>query len=286
MLADVVPLLRCPTCRGQLAIVPGALRCNAGHAFDVARQGYVNLLGAASPGSADTAAMVLARAEFLAAGHYRPLADAVAAAAGAGEGPVIEVGAGTAYYLGVALDRRPASVGLALDVSVAASRRAARAHRRVGAVVADAWARLPVADGCADTAIVAFAPRGGAEIARVLRPGGHLVVLTPLPGHLGELVEPLGLLAVDDRKDERLRTALAPWFAVMATQTLQFGLRLDAGDAVRVAAMGPSAFHTAAGELRRRVAGLVLPVEVTAAVTVTTLQPHHPHTHLRRDHVP
>ena len=53
------------------------LRCNAGHAFDVARQGYVNLLGAAAPGSADTAGMVQARAEFLAAGHYRPFAEAV-----------------------------------------------------------------------------------------------------------------------------------------------------------------------------------------------------------------
>ena len=274
MLADVVPLLRCPTCHGQLATVPGALRCNLGHAFDIARQGYVNLLGAASPGSADTAAMVQARAEFLAAGHYRPLAEAVAAAVG--EGPMVEVGAGTAYYLAATLDERAGAVGVALDVSVAASRRAARAHPRVGAVVADAWGRLPLADGCAGTVLVVFAPRGGAEIARVLGPGGRLVVLTPTREHLRELVEPLGLLAVDEHKDERLRASLGPWFAVTTTQTLQLGLRLDAGDLVRLAAMGPSAFHTAPDELRRRVAGLAQPAEVTAAVTVTTLQPH-PH---------
>lgn len=274
MLADVVPLLRCPTCQGQLIVASHALRCKAQHTFDIARQGYVNLLGAAPPGSADTAAMVLARAEFLAAGHYRPLAEAVAAAVGPGERPVVEVGAGTAYYLAATLDQRPASVGVALDVSVPASRRAARAHHRVGAVVADAWGVLPLADDCADSVLVVFAPRGGAELARVLRPDGRLVVLTPQREHLRELVQPLGLLGVDEHKGDRLQAALAPWFAVTATRTLQIGLRLDAEDVVRVAAMGPSAFHTAAAELRRRVVGLTLPAEVTAAVTITTLQPH------------
>ncbi len=274
MLADVVRLLRCPTCHRPFKLSLDVLRCNAGHAFDVARQGYVNLLGAPSPGSADTAGMVQARAEFLAAGHYRPFAEAVAAAAG--EGPVVEVGAGTAYYLAATLDHRPTAVGLALDVSVAASRRAARAHPRAGAVVADAWGRLPLADGCAGSVLVVFAPRGGAEIARVLAPGGRLVVLTPTQEHLRELVEPLGLLGVDQRKDERLHAALAPWFAVTATLPLRLDLALNADDVFRLAAMGPSAFHTVPDELRERVAGLALPVEVTAAVTVTTLEPHPP----------
>ena len=250
------------------------LRCDAGHAFDVARQGYVNLLGAAAPGSADTAGMVQARAEFLAAGHYRPFAEAVAVAAG--EGPVVEVGAGTAYYRAATRDQRPTAVGLALDVSVAAARRAARAHPRLGAVVADAWGRLPLADGCAGSVLVVFAPRGGAEIARVLAPGGRLVVLTPTQEHLRELVEPLGLLGVGQRKDERLHVALAPWFAVTATLPLRLDLVLNADDVVRLAAMGPSAFHTAPDDLRKRVAGLALPVEVTAAVTVTTLELHPP----------
>ncbi len=272
MLADVVRLLRCPTCGGALQPTPGSLRCNENHTFDVARQGYVNLLGAAEHGSADTAAMVRAREEFLAAGHYAPLAGAVAGAAGEGDGPVVEIGAGTAYYLAATLDARPSSVGLALDISVPAARRAARAHTRAGAVVADAWSTLPVVDGCAEVALVVFAPRGAAEIARVLRPGGRLVVLTPGPQHLTELVYVLGLLGVDDRKGERLHAALDPAFDVVDEVALRRSMHLTTADVGRLAAMGPSAFHTSPDDLRRRVAGLPEVVEVTAAVTVTTFR--------------
>ncbi|WP_336245507.1 putative RNA methyltransferase [Nonomuraea sp. SYSU D8015] len=79
MLGDIVEYLICPVCRADLRLGEGVLRCAGGHAFDVARQGYVSLLvGSRPPGTADSAAMVAARAEFLDAGHYAPLADAVA----------------------------------------------------------------------------------------------------------------------------------------------------------------------------------------------------------------
>ncbi|MGP3961371.1 putative RNA methyltransferase [Nonomuraea sp. 3N208] len=79
MLADIVEYLICPVCRAGVRLDEEALRCANGHAFDVARQGYVSLLvGSRPPGTADSAAMVAARAEFLDAGHYAPLADAVA----------------------------------------------------------------------------------------------------------------------------------------------------------------------------------------------------------------
>ncbi|MEV4567342.1 putative RNA methyltransferase [Nonomuraea sp. NPDC049419] len=81
MLADIVEHLICPVCRADLRLDGAALRCAAGHSFDVARQGYVSLLvGSRPPGTADSAAMVAARAEFLDKGHYAPLADALAGA--------------------------------------------------------------------------------------------------------------------------------------------------------------------------------------------------------------
>lgn len=273
MLADVATLLRCPRCHTGVRADATVLRCQRGHQFDVGRQGYVNLLGTAPPATADTAAMVQARAQFLASGHYLPLAQAVCVAVGPGEGPVVEIGAGTAYYLAAVLHARPRSVGVAIDVSVPASRRAARAHRRIGAVVADAWGSLPLMDQCADAVLVVFAPRGGAEIARVLRPGGRLVVLTPAADHLGELVEPLGLIGVDPRKDERLRAALDPWFVVREAVSVRFGMALDVADVEHLAAMGPSAFHTSPAERQRRVAALALPASVTAAATLTTFCP-------------
>ncbi|MEV1169409.1 putative RNA methyltransferase [Nonomuraea sp. NPDC049784] len=79
MLADIVEFLVCPVCRAGVRLDADALRCANGHAFDVAKQGYVSLLvGNKPPGTADSAEMVAARARFLDAGHYAPLQDAVA----------------------------------------------------------------------------------------------------------------------------------------------------------------------------------------------------------------
>ena len=74
MLADVVEHLICPVCRGHLELQRNALQCPAGHSFDIARQGYANLLsGDVKPGTADTPEMVRARDAFLSAGHFAPL---------------------------------------------------------------------------------------------------------------------------------------------------------------------------------------------------------------------
>ncbi len=60
--------LRCPVCQSSLSYEAGSLRCPAGHSFDVAKQGYVNLLGK-PPKNADTPDMVAARERFLAGGR-------------------------------------------------------------------------------------------------------------------------------------------------------------------------------------------------------------------------
>ena len=275
MLPDVIDLLRCPHCGDRLELGEGAARCAAGHSFDVARQGYLNLLpGDARTGSADTAAMVRARAAFLDAGHYTPIADAVASAAdevvGAGEGAVVDLGAGTGYYLAAVLDRLTAARGLALDISKHALRVAARAHPRIGAVGCDAWVGLPVRDTAAALAINVFAPRDPAELARVLAPGGALVVVTPNPGHLRELVSAVGMLTVQERKRERLTGKLGALFEHVAETAVERPLMLDHDDLAVLVAMGPSARHLDEREIEQRVTALADPLAVTLSVTVAT----------------
>jgi 23S rRNA (guanine745-N1)-methyltransferase len=267
MLPAVVECLACPYCGLSLSEVDGALRCARRHSFDLARQGYATLLpaGARGPGG-DDAAMVAARAEFLAAGHYAPLTAAVVAAAGTG-GPVLDVGAGTGTHLAAVLDADPAAVGIALDASRYAARRAARAHPRAGAVVADAWTGLPVRTGAAGLVLDVFSPRNGPEIARVLRPGGLLVVVTPGPDHLAGLVDVLGGLQVDAAKDSRLAAALEPHLAPVDRTGHRWELALSRADAARAVAMGPSARHLA--DLAERVAALAEPVRATASIVVS-----------------
>lgn len=232
--------LRCPVCQQPLSLADRALRCPAGHTFDVARQGYVNLLGRAAPHNADTAAMVAARQRFLGAGWYAPIVEAVGRAL-EGRRRIVEVGAGTGHYLAAALSRPGAedALGLATDVSVPASRRAARAHPQMAAVVADTWAGLPLLDGVADAVLCVFAPRNPDEFRRILVPGGRVVVVVPGPGHLLELRKAHGLLDIEEHKAQRIAEGL--WHATVETRT--FALRLDAQAATDLVGMGPNAFH-------------------------------------------
>jgi 23S rRNA (guanine745-N1)-methyltransferase len=272
MLADVVPYLRCPVCAGDLAGDERVLRCATGHSFDIARQGYAGLLtGNAHIGTADTADMVAARAEFLHGGHFAPLAELVAERAAAGapdEGCVLDAGAGTGYHLSAVLDRLPGRPGVALDISKHALRRAAKAHPRIGALTWDVWRPLPVRTGTVGVLLDVFAPRNAAEFHRVLRPDGILLVVTPAARHLDELVGPLGLLTVDPRKPERVADAIGERFRPAGTWPLEFPMRLTHGEIAALVGMGPSARHTDPGDLRKRVSALPEPVLVTAAFEV------------------
>ena len=277
MLPQVVALLACPHCGGELRPVGReALRCPTGHAFDVARQGYVNLRGGdARAATGDTAHMVEARAAFLAAGHFAPITRAVTEASRTAgcAGVVVDLGAGPGHHLARVLDALPAGVGLALDASKHAARRAARAHPRAGAVVCDAWRTLPVRTGVAGLVLSVFAPRNGPEIARVLAPGGAAVVVTPTRRHLAELVPTLGLLGVEVGKRERLEAQLAPHLTRASEQEHDVAMTLGHEDVARLVAMGPSAWHVDPEETRRRIARLPEPLEVTASVTLATFRP-------------
>ncbi len=286
-LACIVDLLRCPHCRQPLTLSGPALRCPAGHSFDVARQGYVNLLAGRAPrANADSAAMVQARDRFLTAGHYHGLTEAIADLAGPAldestcdestcdestrdestRDPVIlEAGAGTGHYLARLLDRLPTARGIATDLSVAACRRAARAHPRLGAVVADTWAGLPVADGCLDLVLVVFAPQNVTDFVRMLRPGGLLLVAAPTSQHLSGIREPLGLLEVRTDKQRRLTEVLGDRFEPVATTAVAEELLLTAADLIDLVSMGPNAHHQDA-ELRQRIEQLAPPRQVSCAV--------------------
>ena len=252
MRPDAVALLRCPHCRSPLSLRDRSLSCAEGHSFDLARQGYVNLV----PAPGDTAAMVSAREAFLGAGHldFFPL-DA--------GGVVVDAGSGPAHHLAATR----ADLGIALDSSTAALRRAAR--RAAAAVGCDLWKELPLRSGVADTVLSVFSPRNGAEFARILRPGGSLITVTPAPDHLAELIEHLGLLSVDPDKEQRLQAKLTGLFEQDGGERYERTLELSHDDALAAARMGPSAWHLEPGELEGRISVLPEPLAVTAAVEVT-----------------
>ncbi|MGE5287257.1 MAG: putative RNA methyltransferase [Micromonosporaceae bacterium] len=279
-LGAVAEFLICPVCGDGLRPAQGGgLRCASRHSFDRARQGYVSLLtGGTATGMGDTAEMVKSREEFLAAGHYAPAAAMLAdfaAHAGwpTGRGLVVDAGAGTGYYLRSVLDRLPAAVGLALDISKPALRRAARAHPRACAVAWDIRQPFPIRPGVASLVLNVFAPRNGAEFRRILRPDGALLVVTPTAAHLGSLMPALGLLSVDSHKDARMERSLSPHFVLEQRDERALALNLPRAHIKALVRMGPSAHHLRDDEIERRTAALAEPVCVTASFAVSVYRP-------------
>ncbi|TCK66160.1 putative RNA methyltransferase [Curtobacterium sp. PhB136] len=273
---DLLPVLACPVCREPLGRTGvGQAGCANGHRFDEAKQGHLTLLPAKRRAlTADTPEMVDARIRFLGRGHYAPVERALAAVVSSADAPgvVLDVGSGPGTYLAHALDASDPSdpsdpagrLGVALDLSAVAIRRAARVHVRAGAVVGDVTERLPIVDGAAAVVLDVFAPRNQREYARVLHEDGVLAVVTPRAGHLAELAE--ATISVDPEKERRLHDSLTPSFVQSSSEDLTWTMDLSAEDVHDVVHMGPSHHHVAPD-------AVFAPATVTAAVTVSTWVP-------------
>ena len=191
---------RCPLCGDALAETPSGLRCPAGHCFDRAREGYVNLLPVNRKHSklpGDDKVMVAARRAFLEKGWYRPLREALAALAAELTGPapvVLDAGCGEGYYTAgvreALLDAGKAPEVLGIDISKAALQKAGKRCPGIAFAVASAY-RLPVADGSVELLLNVFSPLAIEEFRRVLAPGGAYLYAVPGAMHLWEMKEVL-----------------------------------------------------------------------------------------------
>ncbi|MDX1466980.1 MAG: methyltransferase domain-containing protein [Halomonas sp.] len=290
MSATPFEALACPLDGEALTRRDGAWRCSAGHSFDIARQGYVHLLPVQQKRSrdpGDSKAMVAARQRFLEAGHYRPVADAVARAVLAGTGPeplsCLDAGCGEGYYLrelartcdekrdevGAEKGEAPPSLSLlGLDISKWAVLAAARQGKQAG--VPASWvvgsnAHLPVQTGTLDRLLCLFGFPVAAEFARVMRPGGVLLTAEAGSDHLRELRE----IIYPRLKPERAAESAAPaGFARLDTETLRYPLALEgAAPIADLLAMTPHLYR-ASVEGRERAAALDA-LTVTVEVRLT-----------------
>lgn len=285
MLADIIDVLSDPIDGTDLHGVDqwSALESASGHRYPVAADGYVTLPGPRGLGyHGDDESMIAARETFLAGGHFAQFVEAVTGAVAdvLDDGgvphdatPVImEVGAGTGYYLAHTLDAIEGSRGIGIDVSVSAAQRLAGCHPRVGAVIADAWSRLPIKDNSVDVITVIFAPRNAEEFSRVLTDNGQVVVLTALHGHLTELRQPLGIVDVETDKVERmLEQASGHLRLVGEPETVEFTMMLDQAAIAAQIGMSPSARHIRPDYLEARIRELPPTMTITAKAAITRL---------------
>lgn len=220
-------VLLCPVCGQALTRTENVWRCHAGHCFDVARQGYVNLLTvdrkhARHPG--DTKEQVAARKAFLDAGYYTPIADAVCRLLVPHQPKaVLDAGCGEGYYLTRLQSAWPQAEYAGIDISKDAVRFAAVRNKQALWLTGTA-AALPFPDGSFDAVLSMFALTAEQEFARVLRPGGRFLQVLAGPEHLmglKSIIYPTIL-----RKEKALRPDL-PGFRLETSETLEFSFAVE-----------------------------------------------------------
>ena len=245
--------LICPICEKPLRREENRLVCPENHSFDMARQGYVNLLPvqrrhSAHPG--DTKEQVLARRAFLEGGCYAPIADALIDAAkkyGA-SGPILDVGCGEGYYC-TRLAKAMSAELVGLDISKDAVRYAAGKYKDARWLCATA-ARIPVENGGAGLLTSLFAITLPEEFHRVLREDGLFFQVLAAQDHL------LGLKRIiyDELlfRDKDIVPEL-PGFALLKSIPIRFSFTVEGQQVQNLFAMTPHLFRVSkAGAERLR----------------------------------
>ena len=241
----------CPICREALTQTPGAWRCGKGHSFDVARQGYVNLLPVQNKHSlhpGDTKEQVLARRAFLDSGCYQPILDAVCQTAlrHGCTGPILDVGCGEGYYS----SRLAEALGgelVGLDISKEAVRCAASRHKDAAWLCATA-AHLPVTDGSVGLLTSLFALTLPKEFSRVLRPEGFYLQVLAMEDHL------LGLKSViyeELTHKEKDSVPTLPGFTLTESVPVRFTFTVEGAQVQNLLAMTPHYYRISKEGARR-----------------------------------
>jgi len=176
-------MLICPVCGAPLTFCNGAMRCEKRHSFDVAKEGYVNLLRSNRSGDriGDDKFSARSRRDFLNKGYYAPLQNALRREFAGKTGALLDICCGEGYYT-AALGENPALSVYGFDISREMVRLAAK--RGKGQYFVANMAAIPVPDGAFDYATHLFAPFNEGEFARILKPGGRLYTVVPGARHL------------------------------------------------------------------------------------------------------
>jgi len=181
--------LRCPLCHLPLLHNTQGLACTNRHQFDRAKEGYFNLLPVQNKHSrepGDAKEQLQARRQFLQAGFFDPLKKRLQELLPAATKTLLDIGCGEGYFTAGLSDALPQAQVYGIDIAKAGVRMAAKRVKdktNLTYCVASSF-DLPFTDESIDVITRIYAPSKDAELRRVIKPGGHLVIVTPGENHL------------------------------------------------------------------------------------------------------
>lgn len=248
------------------------LKCVAGHSFDIARQGYVNLLtNKTFIKNADTAAMINARQHMHARPFFQDLARQISdicveVSQSSPAATVVEPGGGSGFYANGVIRRVDAARAVSFDISVHAAKVCAQQSERVAAVVADVWQKWPVADDSADVVLSVFSPRNFMETERVLKTGAVLILVTPEEDHFVEIRTKFNALGIQNHKNEKIAASLENFTNIHQLVHKSTEL-LDGSDMFNSLISGPNGHHIATADTQMFTN--IEPIHVTHCVNIS-----------------
>ena len=241
----------CPICQTPLKqhLPSKGYYCSNKHHFDLAKEGYLNLLPAQHKKSkepGDSRAMMRARRNFLEAGFYQPMAEALAKTIDRHKSDntpmhILDVGCGEGYYCRQieALSQYSESLDLhGIDIAKNAIFAAAKKQKNARFIVASNKS-MPYADQYFDLLLRVYAPSNDKEIIRLLKTNGLLLIVTPGPRHLWQLKE----FIYNEVKEHTLDVPLPEGFTQIDKQRISFKIQPDQDQRMALLQMTPFAWR-------------------------------------------
>ena len=235
--------LLCPLCGGNLTKEDRVWQCENRHSFDIARQGYVNLLPVQQKRSlqpGDTKEQVISRRAFLDGGFYAPILNALCQLVADHKcaSPILDIGCGEGYYSSHLAQALNAEL-VGLDISKEAVRYAAARYKNALWLCASA-ARLPVADQSVGLITSLFALTIPEEFLRVLRPDGAYIQVLAAEDHL------LGLKSIiypQLNHKEKDSVPTLPGFRLVESRPVRFTFTVEGEQVQNLLSMTPHVYR-------------------------------------------
>ena len=244
-------LLICPVCRENLIKDASnkTYKCSNNHSYDIAKEGYVNLLisnqkRSKNPG--DSKEMVLARIDFLTRGYYKKLSDKInekivqyLAKQSEEEFNVLDLGCGEGYYLinlkNYMDDKKMKANYYGMDVSKDAVKYAGKSNKDCIWAVGNNF-NIPVQDKSVDCILSVFSPIDINECNRVLKDDGIFVRILPRTDHLIEL---RNIIYSEVHLNEKVYTASAEENEYIEEDNVTFKIELNKEEILSLLKMTP-----------------------------------------------
>lgn len=234
-------IIMCPVCGGALFREGASLKCEKGHSFDFAKEGYVNLLlgSRSTERMGDSRESAAARHAFLEKGYYSCLKEAVTPLM---KGTVLDICCGEGYY-----DDAPEGCVLyGFDLSKTMVRLAAK-RKNGGKYFVANLAKIPVFDNSVDTATHLFAPFNDREFSRVLKDGGRLYSVAPGREHLIEIKDAV----YDEPYFNEEKTAESRFLSAVGSTRVKTKVTVPGADLRTLFAMTPYYYRTSESDRKK-----------------------------------